>query len=85
MVAAMLERRKEIRTPVNRTGTIRFGAVGQEMPCTITDLTASGAGLSLGTAFGVPRVFQLTINGDTYSRHCRVVWADGKKLGVAFE
>jgi hypothetical protein len=81
----MLDRRKEIRTPVNQRGAIKFGAAGQELPCTVTDLTARGAGLSLGTTFGVPRVFLLTIDGEANNRHCRVVWANGKKLGVSFE
>jgi hypothetical protein len=27
----------------------------------------------------------LTIDGESISRHCRVIWVDGKKLGVSFE
>lgn len=81
----MLDRRKEIRTSVNQRGAIKFGAAGQELPCTVTDLTPHGAGLSLGTTFGVPQVFQLTIDGEGKHRHCRVIWANGKKLGVSFE
>jgi hypothetical protein len=81
----MLDRRKEIRASVNRRGAIKFGAAGQELPCTVTDLTSHGAGLSLGTTFGVPQVFQLAIDGETNSRHCRVIWVNGKKLGVSFE
>ena len=81
----MLDRRRDIRTTTNRRGAIRFGASGQEMPCTIIDLTPRGAGLSLGTTFGVPGVFQLAIDGEKGNRHCRVVWADGRKLGVSFE
>ena len=81
----MLDRRWEIRTPVNRRGVIRFGAAGQEFPCTVFDLTPHGAGLSLGTTFGVPQVFQLTIGGEANNRHCRVIWVDGRKLGVSFE
>lgn len=49
------------------------------------DLTPCGAGLSVGSVFGVPRTFSLTIDGDTGSRFCRVVWCEGKRLGVAFE
>jgi hypothetical protein len=33
----------------------------------------------------LPRVFLLTIDGEATSRHCRVIWSDGKKLGVSFE
>ena len=49
------------------------------------DLTARGAGLSVGSVFGVPGTFSLLIDGDSGSRFCRVVWCEGKRLGVAFE
>jgi len=55
------------------------------MPCTVEDLTAAGAGLQVGSTFGLPKVFRLTVDGDSETRHCRVVWTDGKKLGVSFE
>jgi hypothetical protein len=50
----------------------------------VLDLTPQGAGLSVGTTFGVPQVFQLMVDGEKASRHCRVVWTDDKKLGVSF-
>ena len=81
----MLDRRKDIRETTNLRGAIKYGAAGQELPCTVTDLTPGGAGLSVGTTFGVPQVFRLAIDGEKSSRHCRVVWANGKKLGVSFE
>lgn len=81
----MDDRRKHPRESVNLRGTIRYGATSHELPCTVTNLTLLGAGLSLGTTFGVPQVFQLAIDGDPKIRHCRVAWANGKKLGVAFE
>ncbi len=81
----MQNRRRDIRATTNLRGVIKFGAAGQEMPCTVTDLTPRGAGLSLGTTFGVPQVIQLAIDGERSNRHCRVVWVNGKKLGVSFE
>ena len=81
----MLERRREPRTTTNLRGVVKFGAVGQEIPCTVSDLTQRGAGLSFGTTFGVPQIFQLKIDGETSSRHCRVIWTNGKRLGVSFE
>jgi hypothetical protein len=27
----------------------------------------------------------LAIDGEAAARHCRVVWTEGKKLGVSFE
>ena len=81
----MLERRKDSRVSSHRRGVIKFGAAGQQLPCTVEDLTMAGAGLHVGTTFGVPRVFQLTVDGDAITRHCRVIWTDGKRLGVSFD
>ena len=81
----MSERRREPRVGIYKRGVIKFGATGTELPCTVVDLTSSGAGLSVGTTFGLPQVFQLAIDGETETRHCRVVWTDIKKLGVSFE
>ncbi|HEY7231031.1 MAG TPA: PilZ domain-containing protein [Pseudolabrys sp.] len=79
------ERRNGARISTHRRGVIRFGPAGQEMSCTIEDLTANGAGLHVATTFGLPRVFRLTIDGDVGSKHCKVIWTDGKRVGVSFE
>lgn len=79
----MLERRQERRIATSKRGLIKFGAA--EQICSVNDLTPSGAGLSVFSNFGVPRVFQLAIDGEAATRHCRVVWTEGKKLGVSFE
>jgi len=55
------------------------------MSCSVDNLTESGAGLHVGTTFGLPKVFRLTIDGEAQTRYCRVVWTDGKRLGVSFE
>jgi PilZ domain len=81
----MFERRKEPRPPIYKHGFIKFGAAGNEIRCTVNDLTPRGAGLSVGTTFGLPQVFRLTIDGEASTRHCRVIWIDGRKLGVTFE
>ncbi len=79
------ERRRDVRTPINNVGAIRFGPAGHEMPCTVVDLTPRGAGLNVASTFGIPKVFQLAVNGEMGTRHCRVVWMQGNKLGVSFE
>jgi len=81
----MFERRREPRVGIYKRGRIKFGATGTELPCTVLDLTLSGAGLSVGSTFGLPQVFQLAIDGEAGTRHCRVIWTDNKKLGVSFE
>jgi hypothetical protein len=77
--------RKETRVPLNKTGIIRFGAAGHELLCVITDLTPRGAGITLGSAFGIPQTFQMKSNGEPEVKHCRVCWVQGSKLGVSFE
>jgi PilZ domain len=81
----MLERREETRRATNIRGVARYGANGHEQPCTVIDLSENGAGLSFGSVFGIPSTFLLCIDGDNRTRHCRVIWANGKRLGVRFE
>ena len=77
--------RQDMRVPTNKKGTIRFGAAGHELPCTVTDLTSLGAGITLVSAFGVPQTFQLKIKGEPEMKHCREVWVKGTRLGVSFD
>ncbi len=81
----MLDRRKDTPSPTHLLGIIKFGAAGQQMSCSVDNLTESGAGLHVGTTFGLPKVFRLTVDGEAQTRYCRVVWTDGKRLGVSFE
>ena len=74
----MSERRKDDRVSPGTRGVIKFGPAGQVMPCAIDDPTARGAGLRVGLSL-VYRGFLLTIDGEATSRHCRVIWSDGKK------
>jgi hypothetical protein len=48
-------------------------------------LSTGGAGLTFASTFGVPSQFQLLVDGESHPRHCRVIWTDGKRLGVQFE
>jgi hypothetical protein len=85
MVRIMQDKRRDGRAPQNKTGVIKFGAAGYELPCTVIDLTINGAGIAVASAFGIPKVFQLAIKGETSARHCKMIWAQGGKLGVSFE
>jgi hypothetical protein len=82
---AVDNRRREPRQSTNLRGAARYGVSGHEKPCTVSDLTSLGAGLSFSSTFGIPSRFQLLINGETHPRFCRVIWSDPKRLGVQFE
>jgi hypothetical protein len=84
MARFLRERRGEPRVAVNTVGEITYGATGHNIPCTVLDLTTNGAGLHVPSSFGIPPVFRLKVRGETAARHCRVVWAQGGKLGVSF-
>jgi hypothetical protein len=77
------DRRRDDRISSHKRGVIKFGPAGQELSCTVDDLTGAGAGLHVATTFGLPKVFRLTVDDET--RHCRVIWTDGKRVGVSFE
>ena len=81
----MFERRQDHRNSASKRGRIKFGAAGSGLVCSVNDLTLRSAGLSVISSFGIPRLFQLAIDGEAGTRHCKVIWTDGKKLGVSFE
>lgn len=81
----MTDRRQDARVSTHLRGLIKYGAAGQQMACSVENLTTTGAGLHVGTTFGLPRVFQLNVDGEPQARHCRVVWTEGKRLGVTFD
>jgi hypothetical protein len=53
--------------------------------CTVIDISVAGAGLWVGSTFGIPDNFDLQIDGDLTRRACRVVWKEPHKLGVQFK
>ena len=87
LIRAAVERRREARNLAQQQqrAVIKFGPSGQTLPCTIHNLTSEGAGLSVGRTFGLPEVFRLAINGEREDRYCKLIWVDGKRLGVSFE
>jgi hypothetical protein len=85
LIKQEIERRREARRSTNRRGIIKFGPKGTKLPCTVLDLTSQGAGLRVGSTFGLPQSFSLTLDGEHQDRYCKVVWVDQTRLGVAFE
>lgn len=86
LIRQTVERRNEARRSAHhQRGIIKFGPKGQYLSCTIHDLTSQGASLSVGSSFGLPQFFWLTLDSDQKQRYCKVMWVDGKRLGVQFE
>ena len=54
-------------------------------PCTIRDLSVTGAALEVSEFGKIPATFNLIMPEDRLKLACRVVWRRDYRLGVAFE
>lgn len=81
----MSELRAATRQPTARTGIIEFdGARGiVSIPCTISDVSGTGARLKLDWSLSFPKEAAL-IFADGLRKPCRVAWQKRRLLGVAF-
>ena len=80
----MDERRTTARQRVFKAGTIEFNRVGA-IGCTVRNISLGGACLEFDSILGVPGTFDLVIRADRTMRHCKVMWRNAKRVGVAFE
>lgn len=80
----VLERRSEARTPTNWIGLILLRD-GTEIPCTVKDVSKSGARLGLPDTVVLPDEFQLKVLGYAFLLRVRLVWRNGHCAGVRIE
>jgi len=78
----MANRRKVTRRRTFKTGTIILGKKAH-LPCTVRDLSDSGANLEVQATFEIPSMFLLGMPGRS-PRSCKVIWRTASKLGVRF-
>jgi PilZ domain len=78
------DRRTVKRTRVKRSAKIIMPRRSPTIPCTVQDMTGTGACLKLADTHGVPQAFDLTFERSDARRSCRVVWRTRDKLGVTF-
>ncbi len=80
----MVETRIAPRYRVSKAAQIDYG--GDKTPCTIRDLSITGAALVLSDLSAtIPPVFTLIVPEDKLRLSCRVVWRSAFKMGVTFE
>jgi len=77
----MSDRRKADRVRTLSSGMIIFG--GNEMLCTVRDISKTGACLMVQTTTGLPALFQILIEGQI-PKNCKVMWRGERSLGVSF-
>jgi hypothetical protein len=77
----MNDRRKADRVRILSPGTILFG--GNEVACTVRDLSSNGACLVVPTTCGLPALFQLAV-ANQRPKSCEVQWREETMLGISF-
>lgn len=78
-----IEKRAAPRHKVLKGGTIAFD--GNDLPCTVRNLSSTGAAVDLEGMASLPPSFMLVIERDQFIRRCRPVWSNDRRIGVAFD
>ena len=80
----MQDRRAPARYREFKAGTIGFNETGI-ISCTVRNLAARGACLTVASQIGIPDHFTLTIAADHLRRTCRVAWRKDDRIGIVFD
>jgi hypothetical protein len=78
----MDDRRGYIRGRMLKSGKILLGKAA--VPCTVRNLSETGACLQVQTTYGLPSTFEFVID-DKPPRACKVTWLDSTMIGVLFQ
>jgi PilZ domain len=76
--------RKATRRRVLKSGVIAFNDRFSALPCTVRNLSSTGAQLRVDGTLSVPNTFELLIELDGLEAQCEVVWRRDKEIGVRF-
>jgi PilZ domain len=68
---------------VLKSATIEFDR--SAFSCAVRNVSKFGAALDVPTSFGIPHEFQLIIETNQVTRHCRVIWRKENRIGVTFD
>ena len=79
----MDDRRKHPRTEIDEPGYI--SGDGSSTRCRVINISVEGAALEVPNAAYIPSRFQLMTEKDRVIRHCRIIWIQQARIGVAFD
>jgi len=80
----MSERRQSSRRRAYLGARAAYETPATTVECLARDLSAGGARLAFAGATPIPDAFALTIPARGETRSVRVVWRDGRQIGVAY-
>lgn len=80
--ASMKKIRVAVRRKIHKAGSIVVGS--RPVTCTVHNLSATGAALSVRQSSTLPDSFVLILEMEHRRWPCRVVWRRGNRIGVSF-
>lgn len=84
MLARSTDFRKSVRRWMHRDAEIAFKSRAEPIHCTIHDMSDGGARISLRHPVTLPPILTLVLFKNSAQRNCKVVWTDGRFVGVKF-
>ena len=78
----MIEKRAAQRHKVLKGGIVAID--GGSIPCTVRNMSATGAAVDFVQRVDLPPTFMLLIERDQFARRCRPVWHSERRVGMAF-
>jgi hypothetical protein len=75
--------RATVRRKIHKAGLIVVGS-RRPVTCTVYNLSATGAALSIRQSSTLPDEFVLVLEMEHRRRRCHVVWRRGNRIGVTF-
>ena len=79
----MVETRIAPRVKIMKAAKIDYG--GDKYPCTVRDISSTGAALEFSDLLRIPDEFTLVIPEDRLRLPCHVVWRRDYRVGVQFD
>ena len=76
------ERRREERKEMNLPGMCEIHDPPMRMPCTVVDLSGSGAQLAFDSTDRLPASFRVYVDVLNVILECRTVWKTPTRVGV---
>jgi hypothetical protein len=85
MILSRARKTRGARKSVQQSGWLIFEGSFAARPCTVLDLSATGAKIQAGDPSPVPTKLRLAFSRDVRTgRPCEVVWQRGRTFGVKF-
>jgi len=84
LTANRKDNRRSIRRRINAEAIIRLSGGFAARPCTVLDLSDTGARILVARPQDIPNEFTLVLSRRSGGRNARVKWRRGTQFGVEF-